>query len=391
MPYPVRESKAGQARPGLMEVSAMSDTMVRMEKPPTANDRPRSDNNGAAERRPFYRRPAFIILGIVVLALAIAGGLYFMSARHFEETDDAFIDGHVVPISPQVPAMVAAVHVDDNATVRKGDLLVDLDPTDYRVAVAQARGAEAAAKGKLEQARSGVPSARSAVAEAQAELDSAQLNFDNVNRDLQRYAGMDPGARSQQQLDNATTAQKRAQADVEQAKAKLQTAISQVVTAQANVTAAEGDLQKAQADTKRAEVNLGYCRIIAPCDGKVTTKSVETGMYVTSSAQLFQLVPADVWVTANFKETQLDHMEAGQPVTISVDAYPDREFRGTVNSIQSGTGSRFSIIPAENATGNFVKVVQRVPVKITFDGNVNDDPAHLLSPGMSVEPKVRVR
>ncbi len=236
-----------------------------------------------------------------------------------------------------------------------------------------------------------MPSATSAVAEAQAELDSAQVNFDNVNRDLQRYQALSAGARSQQQLDNAAAAQKRAQADVEEARAKLQTAISQVATAKANVTAADGDLQKAQADTRRAEVNLGYCRITAPCDGKVTNKSVDTGMYVTTSTQMFQLVPADVWVTANFKETQLDHMQPGQPVTISVDAYPGREFHGTVNSIQSGTGSRFSVIPAENATGNFVKVVQRVPVKITFDGNANNDPAHLLAPGMSVEPKVRVR
>jgi len=368
----------------------MTDTLVRMEKPPTANDR----SNGVSlppERRPIYRRPVFVLFLLVLVALAIAGGIYFQYARHFEETDDAFIDGHVVPISPQVPALVAAVHVDDNTLVHKGQLLVELDPTDYQMAVAQFRGAEAAARGKLEQARSGVPSATSAVAEAQAALDSAQVNFDNVNLDLKRYQGLDVGARSQQQLDNATAAQKRAQADMEQAQAKLQTSISQVATAKANVTAAEGDLQKAQADTQRAEVNLGYCRITAPCDGKVTNKSVDAGMYVTSSSQLFQLVPANVWVTANFKETQLDHMQPGQPVTISVDAYPDREFHGTVNSIQSGTGSRFSVIPAENATGNFVKVVQRVPVKITFDGDVNSDPAHLLSPGMSVEPKVRVR
>jgi membrane fusion protein (multidrug efflux system) len=355
-----------------------------------AHDRP-SRANGTPERRPFYLRPPFIIFGVVVVALAIAAGVYYLHARHFEETDDAFIDGHVVPISPQVPALVRAVRIDDNTLVHKGDLLVELDPTDYQVAVAQARGSEASVRGKLEQARSGVPSAQSAVAEAQAELDSQQVNFDNVNRDLQRFQRLDERARSQQQLDNASAAQKRAQADVEQAKAKLQTAMSQVITAQANVTAAEGDLLKAQADTKRAEVNLGYCRIAAPSDGKVTNKAIDPGMYVTSAMQMLVLVPTDVWVTANFKETQLTHMQPGQPVTISVDAYPDRKYLGTVNSIQSGTGSRFSIIPAENATGNFVKVVQRVPVKITFDGNANNDLRHLLAPGMSAEPKVRVR
>ncbi len=344
-----------------------------------------------ADRRPLLRRPGFVVFLLVLAALAVAGGIYYAYSRQFEDTDDAFVDGHVVPINPQVPALVAAVHIDDNSQVKRGDLLVELDPTDYQVAVAQMQGAEAAAAGKLEQAKSGVPSAQSAVIEARAEVDAAQVNFDNADRDLRRYQGLNERAKSQQQLDNATAAQKRANADLEQAKAKLVTAQSQVATADADVTAAGGDLRKAQADTQRARVNLGYCRITAPTDGRVTSKAVDPGMYVTTASQLFQLVPTDVWVTANFKETQLDHMRPGQPVSISVDAYPDRDFQGTVQSIQSGTGSRFSVIPAENATGNFVKVVQRVPVKITFDGNANNDPARLLSPGMSVEPKVRVR
>jgi membrane fusion protein (multidrug efflux system) len=343
-----------------------------------------------ADRKPLLRRPGFIVFLSILATLAVGGAIYYAYARQFEETDDAFIDGHIVPISPQVSARVAAIHIDDNKAVKAGDLLVELDPTDYQVAVAQMRGAEAAAAGKLLQAQSGVPSAQSAVIEAQAEVDAAQVNFDNADRDLKRFQGLDERAKSQQQLDNATAAQKRAMADLEQSKAKLITAQSQVATAEANVKAAEGDLQKARADTERATVNLGYCKIVAPCDGKITNKAVDPGMYVTPASQLFQVVPYDVWVTANYKETQLTHMQVGQHVTIDVDAYPDRDFSGTVQSIQSGTGSRFSIIPAENATGNFVKVVQRVPVKITFDGDVNADPKHLLSPGMSVEPKVRI-
>jgi membrane fusion protein (multidrug efflux system) len=165
-----------------------------------------------------------------------------------------------------------------------------------------------------------------------------------------------------------------------------------VVSADASVIAARGDYQKAQADTNRAVVNLGYCKILAPCDGRITNKNVDPGMYVTSANQLFAIVPTDVWVIANFKETQLDLMRPGQPVSIHIDAYPDQDFKGTVQSIQAGTGSRFSVIPAENATGNFVKVVQRVPVKITFDAEVNGaDSGELLSPGMSAEPTVRVR
>jgi membrane fusion protein (multidrug efflux system) len=344
-----------------------------------------------ADPRPFYRKPAFVIFIVIVGILAIGGGAYYVYDRQFEDTDDAFIDGHVIPINPQVSALVKAIHFDDNTPVHKGDLLVELDPTDFAVAVAQYRGAEAAAMGKLEQAKSSVPSAQSAVNESQAALDSAQVNFDNADRDLKRYQQMDDRAKSVQQLDNATATQKQARANVEQASARLESAKLQVLTAKASVTAAEGDLQKAHADTERAEVNLGYCKIYAPCDGKITNKNVDPGAYVTPTIQLFTLVSPDVWVISNFKETQLDRMQPGQSVRIKVDAYPDRDFFGKVDSIQSGTGSRFSIIPAENATGNFVKVVQRVPVKILFDSDANNDPKHPLAPGMSVEPRVRVQ
>lgn len=344
-----------------------------------------------ANRVPFYRKKAFRVFFLIVLLVSLAGTLYWLHVRNFEETDDAFIDGHVIPISPQISALVEKVAVTDNQPVRKGDLLVELDPTDYRIALAQAQGAEASAKGKLQQAQSAVPAAHSSVNEAQAALDSAQVSFDNADRQLQRFKGLDERAKSQQQLDDATAAQKTAAAQVEQARAKLTSAQTQVSYAEATVVAAQGDFEKAQADTGRAQINLGYCRIVAPADGRITSKNVDPGMYVTSASQFFVLIPSDVWIIANFKETQLDLMRTGQPVTIHVDAYPGTDFRGTVQSIQAGTGSRFSVIPSENATGNFVKVVQRVPVKITFDRETNDDTARLLSPGMSVEPKVRIR
>jgi membrane fusion protein (multidrug efflux system) len=340
--------------------------------------------------RPFYRRPALMIGVVVLVILGVVGFFFWLDSRNFQDTDDAYIDGHVVPITPQISAIVAAIHIDDNQLVHKGDLLVELDPTDYQVALQQAQGSQASSSGKLEQAKASVEAAKSAVVEAQAEVDAQQVNFENADRDLKRYLQLDERAKSQQAQDNATAAQKTALAQVEKAKAQLQTAQSQVISAQANVTAADGDLKKAIADTRRAEVNLGYCKIYAPIDGRITSKNVDPGAYVTATNPLFQLVPSDVWVTANFKETQLDDMQPGQPVTISVDAYPDKEFRGKVQSMQMGTGSRFSVIPAENATGNFVKVVQRVPVKIVFESDPNSDPNHLLAPGMSVEPKVRI-
>jgi membrane fusion protein (multidrug efflux system) len=361
------------------------------EAPANGQPAPPTPAETVKDRRPLLQKPAFRIFITILVVLAIGGTVYYLYSRQFEETDDAFVDGHVVPITPQISALVAKVNINDNTLVHAGDVMVELDPTDYKVAVEQAKGAEAAAAGKLEQAQSSVPAANSAVDEAKAELASANVTFGNADRDYQRYLHLDEGARSPQQIDNAKATMEQAKASVDQATAKLESARSQVKTAEANVVAAKGDLQKAQADTLRAMTNLGYCQIKAPCDGRITNKNVDPGMYVTSSTQLFQLVPLEVYVTANFKETQLDHMQPGQSCSIHVDAYPDREFTGKVQSIQSGTGSRFSVIPAENATGNFVKVVQRVPVKITFDGEVNKDLNRLLSPGMSVEPKVRIR
>jgi membrane fusion protein (multidrug efflux system) len=305
----------------------------------------------------------------------------------YESTDDAFIDGHIIAITPQVAAQVAAIHFDDNQTVHTGDLLVELDPTPFQVALEQARGAEAAAAGKLEQARAGVDAATSAVAEAEAALHSVQATAENAGQELARQEGVSARARSQKDLDAAIANRKTASAALERTAAQLQLARAQVASARANVIAAQGDYQKAQADTRRAEVNLGYCRIYAAADGRITGKAVDPGAYVTPANPLFQIVPIQVWVTANFKETQLKDMRPGQKVTVSVDAYPQLALTGRVDSIQSGTGSRFSVIPAENATGNFVKVVQRVPVKITLDGAASS----LLAPGMSVEPKVRVR
>jgi membrane fusion protein (multidrug efflux system) len=349
----------------------------------------------AEEKTPAEHKHRKLIIALSVAAAILAGivvAIYYLrDIAPYESTDDAFIDGHVVSISPQVSALVASIHIDDNQSVHQGDVLVELDPTDYQVALGQARGSEAAAAGKLQQARAGVISAESGVLVATAQLDASQAKFENADLNLKHYDGLDAQARSQQDADTAAANRKAAAADVEQSKALLASARSQVISAQANVAAADGDYKKAEADTTRAEVNLGYCRVVAPSDGRITSKAVDPGDYVTPGNPLFQIVPVQVWITANFKETQLNYMRRGQPVTISVDAYSQMELRGKVDSIQAGTGSRFSIIPAENATGNFVKIVQRVPVKIVLDAEPAGEWIGLLAPGMSVQPKVRVR
>jgi membrane fusion protein (multidrug efflux system) len=381
-----------------LELEHTANPPADVSRRPQVNGHPRvtespSENDHAApeEKSPKSKKTAFIIFAAVLLIGALSAGAYWLHSLGYEETDDAFIDGHIVAISPQVMARVASVQIDDNQLVKAGELLVELDPTDYEAALAEARGSEASAVGKLDEARAQVAVSDSQVVQAQAELDSAAVTFENADRDLRRYQNLDDRSKSRQQLDNATATQRTSAASVAQAKSKLEMALAQVQSAKATVTSAQGNLEQARAATHRAEVNLGYCRISAPLAGRITRKDVEPGQYVTSATELFSIVPDDVWVTANFKETQLQHMKAGDAVEVSVDAYPDRKVFGHVQSIQAGTGSRFSIIPAENATGNYVKVVQRVPVKIVLDGDVNSDTLQLLSPGMSVMPTVTVK
>ena len=252
---------------------------------------------------------------MVILVLTTGGVFYWLHARHFESTDDAFIDGPVIPIDPQVSALVSKVYITDNQFVHKGEVLVDLDPTDYEIALAQARGAEAAAEGKVQQANSSIPAAQSAIIEAQAELDSAQVSFNNADSDLKRYEGLDARATSRQQLDNVKAAQKTAAAIVAQAKAGSCPLRRRWQRQRRARWRRKGIIARRKADTRRTQKNLDYCHIVAPSDGKITGKNVDIGMYVTSASQLFALVPPEVWVIANFKETQLDHMQPGQHVS----------------------------------------------------------------------------
>lgn len=344
------------------------------------------------KKPPIYKRRRFFVGAAIVFVILVIGAIIFwLILRKYVYTDDAYIDGNVVQISPQVAAQVLVLHIDDNVFVRTGDLLIELDPTDYLVALQQAEAQVRQARGQLEQARAQINSSKANVPEAEARERAAEASFANDSINLKRYQLVDERARSRQQLDNSGTTQTNSQAQVDEARAGVVLAKANVVTAEAAEKAAEGALATAEAVEKRAEVNLGYCTIYAPCDGRVTQRTVQAGNYVTAGQALFLLVEPNVWVTANFKETQLTHMKPGQPVTIRVDAFPGKKFQGHVNLIQAGSGSRFAVLPAENATGNYVKIVQRVPVKILFDHGPNTNNAPMLSPGLSVEPWVQIR
>ncbi len=281
------------------------------------------------------KKKAGIIAGAVVLVPALILGVkYWRYCMSHASTDDAFIATDVVPIAPQVPGKIIAVYVSDNEKVKKGDPLLEIDPRDYQA--------------RLDQ--------------AQAEVASAQAQENKTGLDVRRYK--DLAARdeaSRQEYDHALAAYQQAKAQVE----------------------------LAQAGLEQARLNLSYTKISAPTDGHVSEKSAVAGMYVQTGQDLMAIVPDKLWVLANFKETEVTDMHPGQKVRITIDTYPGVVFHGHVNSIQRGTGAAFSLLPPENATGNFVKVVQRIPVKIIFDDAPN--PTYPLAVGMSVEPTVDLR
>ena len=351
------------------------------------------------------RRRFLLVLGVLVAVGLLFFVPYYLHSRNYESTDDAFIEGHVVQIDPKVAAYVAHIHFDDNTQVKQGDLLVELDPRDLDLAVQRANTQLTQAKAQILQAQAGVEQAHAKLAQAQAgvlqqqaqviqsqaQSDLAGINF---NRDTSLF-NRDIKAIAKTNLDTTKSAHDAAAATLDAAKANLTAAQANVQAEQSGQEAAAAQLAVAQATVKTADVavrdaelQLSYGKIYAPLSGRVTRKSVEPGDYVTVGQALLSIVPNDVWVTANYKETQLTRMQHGQPVEVEIDAFPGRTLHARVDSIQRGTGARFSLLPPENATGNYVKVVQRVPVKITFD----DPPDRLppLSPGMSVEPRVDI-
>jgi membrane fusion protein, multidrug efflux system len=344
---------------------------------------------------PRPRRRRRLLLGLVVLlAIAvIAGGVvWWLNARNWVSTDDAFIDVHMVQVSPQVAGRVKAVLVDDNQEVKVGQPLVKLDPADFQARLDQAVANQANAAGQLDQTRAQLAVSQANLDEARAQVGVAEATSNNATINLKRdqeLVRMGSIALSHQQLDNDTATANSDAANLAAAKQKAAAAEAQLALNKTQIATAETGVRAAAAQTEQARLNLSYTEIRASLAGRIASKSVAVGDYVQVGQKLMALVPDEVWVTANFKETDLDHMRVGQPVDIYVDAYAGKVFHGHVDSFQAGSGAVFSLLPPENATGNYVKVVQRVPVKIVFD---QPPGGHwLLGPGMSVEPYVKIR
>jgi membrane fusion protein (multidrug efflux system) len=363
--------------------------------------RPRRERRADGPKRvrkttelPWYRRPAIAGPLLLVAAIAIVAGVLLW--RHSEThiaTDDAFVDAVSEVVSPQVAGRISKVCVGDNRDVKAGDVLVELDPTDYQVQLDAAGSARAQAQAQLAEAQAQEAVYAAQVKQAQANLETAQANAVNTGHQLgrnKRLGNADPGAVSAQQLDNAVAASTSAEAQLNAARKAITAAEAEQAYGQSLIAAAQAGIGGADSQVERAALSLSYTHVIARIDGRIANKTASEGNIVAAGTPLMSVVPRDVYVTANLKETQLARLQRGQSVEITADAYPDLNLTGHVDSIQPGSGDVFSSIPAENATGNWVKVVQRVPVKITFD-TLPNDPGKRLAPGMSVEISILAR
>jgi len=347
--------------------------------------------------------PWFILPATCVLAALLFFGLrYLAGVFTHESTDDAFIEGHITAVAPRVAGQVSAVYVDDNQFVHSNDPLVEIDPANYIITVAQKRAAVASQDANVKTVlavdrlmREKVTTAEASARKAQADADAAAATAKRAQDDFRRIAELrKENTVSQQEFDAALAANTSAQAHLASAQENAQEEASKVKEAHTQLAAAEAEVglatsqwQESQTNVAAAQLDLSYTKIFAPCDGWVTHKSVEVGDYLQVGQQLMALVRPDVWVSANFKETQLRRMQTNQSARVEIDSL-GRSFRAHVDSIQAGSGAAFSLLPPENATGNYVKVVQRVPVKIVFDEPLPAD--QTVGPGMSVVPEVRI-
>lgn len=337
-----------------------------------------------------------IILGIVVVIAIIAGVIYWLMTRNEESTDDAYTDGNAIAYASKVSGYVTQLNINDNTFVHAGDLLLKIDPRDFITARDQARANLSLANAQLSSAQVALDIARvqapATLQQAQAQLQQAQATHDQAQTEYRRQHAVDPRATTQTNIDQANAQNRSSTAAV--ANAQAQVKVADLV--QQNIQAAEDTVKQrraqvaqAEANLAQADVNLSYTDLIAPADGLITRRNVDFGTYLQAGQQVFYIVTPQVWVTANFKETQLTDIRPGQHVSMTVDAYPGLNLQGHVGSIQQGSGARFSAFPAENATGNFVKIVRRVPVKIIIDSGL--DNTHGLPLGISVEPTVTIR
>jgi len=337
------------------------------------------------------QRRLFIFIALLVLVAGAFFAHWYLIGRHYETTDNAYVQGEITRISSQLAARIEQVHVQDNQHVKPGDLLVSLEAGDFRLALEQARANLAIREAELAQARSRLEQQTSLIAASQASVNAAQANLERSQKDLSRVEALrKPGFVSEERVTTLSADARVARSQRQKAEADLAAQRQQVATLEADVKRLQAQMDGARAEIERAELNLGRTEIRAPISGIVGQRSARNGQYVPVGAYLMSIVPdEDIWVQANFKETQIGRMQVGQRAELTFDTFPDTPIEGRLESLSPASGAQFSLLPPDNATGNFTKVVQRIPVKLTF---ASDNPLKgRIRPGMSVDVKIDLR
>ena len=322
-----------------------------------------------------YTKKRIIVPVVITIILVFAGLFSFIHSLSYQSTDDAFIEGRFIQVAPRVSGQVIELKVDDNDYVKKGDLLLKIDPADFQNKVKELEGA-------LKEAEANRNAVTSDIDKSGADLANANKNLDFAKKDFIRYSKLKQKSLcTKQQYDMAETAYKEA---LEKQKAML----AMLKSTKSKKDASSSNIEKIKAQLAQAKLDLSYTEIYAPQDGYVSARSVEMGNFVNKSQPLLAIVSPKIWIVANFKETQLTNMRKGQDVTIKIDTYPRKRFKGKVDSIQLASGAKASLFPPENAVGSYIKVVQRIPVKIVFSEDIT---GYTIAPGMSVVPTVKIK
>jgi membrane fusion protein (multidrug efflux system) len=397
----LEELESPQSVPASHEPSVKSDKQDVTSRAPSPHESPAA-KVPASPARPgtvqppatvksgfLHRRPVVSAIGAILLASALGGGYVYLDyAERFQSTDDAFIAARQFSLAPKVSGYLTAVPVTDNEHVAAGDVIARIDDRDYRIALEQAEAQVAAAQASIENIDAQLNVQQAQISANQAQVDQTQAALVFAQQQAQRYEHLEQtGYGTVQNAQQYTSQLHQQQAALQSAQATLRLAQRQIEALKAQHNSAVANLAQAKAQRDQAKLNLSYTMVTATQPGRVVNLGAAVGQFAQPGTSLTMFVPDEIWVTANFKEIQLDRMRPGEPVTLKVDAYPGRTIRGHVDSVQPGSGTAFSLLPAQNATGNYVKIVQRVPVKLIMDNPPTDV---ALGPGMSVVPTVRI-
>lgn len=371
------------------------------EKKQEDNNKQPQDNNSAPKKEGQKRQneqkdsqhhkvKKRILLPSIIFTILALGGIYaLLHAHYYQSTDDAFVEGHIVSVAPRVSGPVVKLLIKDNQEVKKGDLLAEIDPNDYIVALEQKEAKLLEAKAQLTASHQNIEENQTISSKTVKDISSIKSQLDNAKSIYDRDLKLSKeGIVSKEELNNSKTTYDSLHANYLAEQEKKLAADIAVKQAIANRAEIEALIKRLESEIDEAKLNLSYTKIYAPQDGKISARTVEEGNYVQVAQPLMSIVSDEVWVVANYKETQLEQVREGQEVTIKVDTYPKKRFKGKVDSLQKATGAKSSLFPPENAVGSYVKIVQRIPVKIIFDEDISD---YNIAPGMSVVPKIKIR